>query len=67
MERKVSKIDKALADLKAAIQCDHKFEFLHDHAFDNGVVGRCSVCRCRVTSWPGSVHYDEIVAAKPVQ
>ena len=49
-------------DLDTVAQCAHEFEYVRD-VLANGVVGKCTRCRCRFTAWPGSVHYDEIVGA----
>ena len=54
----------ALRELREAAACAHEFEYLRAHIGTDGVVGRCVRCKCRFTAWPGTVHYDEIVAAR---
>jgi hypothetical protein len=60
----VSKIADALKELREAAACKHEFEYLREHPHGNGIVGRCVHCKCRFTAWPGTAHYDEIVAAR---
>jgi len=59
-----SKFAKTLRYMKDAARCEHQFLFLRDHPLADGVVARCTVCRCRFTAWPGSAHYDEIAVAR---
>ena len=59
----MSKIVTSLQQALAASKCEHRFAFVAPFRFGNGVVGRCRKCKCRFTAWPGTVHYDEIVAA----
>jgi hypothetical protein len=55
----VSEIERSASDLRRFAECSHDFKFEGD-TIEHGVVGVCRVCRCRVTAWPGGVHYDEI-------
>lgn len=59
--------EKIIDGLKSAVSaagCAHKFEYVRD-TVANGVIGRCiGYCKCRFTAWPGTAHYDEILAAK---
>ncbi len=57
------KIKRAIDELGKAADCAHEFEFIKV-AIGGGVVGRCVKCKCRVTAWPGGVHYEEIDAAR---
>mgnify|MGYP003393251404 CR=1 FL=1 len=64
----MSKVGKhligGLRDAVSAALCEHQFQF-ERQAAGNGVVGRCTRCKCRFTAWPGGIHYDEIAATKP--
>ena len=60
----MSKIITSLKQALAASKCEHRFEFVAPFRLGNGLVGRCLDCKCRFTAWPGTLHYDEIVAAK---
>ena len=64
----MSKIVKALEHAVEAAKCAHDFEYLHATKFARGgEVARCRRCRCRFTAWPGSVHYEAVVAARDLQ
>lgn len=63
MDAASNKIMKGLEAMKASALCSHEFEYLRA-TVGNGEVGRCVHCKCRFTAWPGTLHYDEIVAAK---
>lgn len=45
-------------------QCDHAFEYIRPFPQTEGHVGKCIRCKCRFTVFPGTVHYDEILAAR---
>ena len=60
----MNKITEALIEALHSTTCKHQFEFIRHHPMGDGVVGRCIRCKCRFTSWPTGIHYDEILAAK---
>lgn len=67
MSKAGEKIIEGLADALASAGCSHEFEYIRD-TVANGVIGRCTKdCKCRFTAWPGTPHYDEIVAARERQ
>lgn len=61
-----SKIIESMKHMADSATCDHDFVFVREISFGGwvGIVGRCTRCRCRYTSWPGSQCYDAIKAAK---
>lgn len=64
----MSKILDGLKEFLEVAKCDHEFEYLGENAHRiAGVRGYCNKCKCRVTAWPNSMHYDEIVAARDRQ
>jgi hypothetical protein len=68
MTKAGKKIIEGLKEAATAAGCAHEFEYVRDHPFGNGIVDRCiKDCKCRFTAWPGTAHYDEIVAARDRQ
>ena len=59
-----NKIIDGLKQMAEAAKCDHAFAYLGPLQSTSGVVGRCIHCKCRFTAWPGTMHYEEIMAAK---
>jgi hypothetical protein len=62
-----NKIIEGLEAAHRSAQCTHAFEWISERPADGGVVGYCPRCRCRYTAWPGTVHYEEILAVRPKQ
>lgn len=62
----MSKLSDALDGFRTAAECPHEFDYIGPNK-TGGEVGRCRHCRCRFTTWPGTVHYDDIVAARDLQ
>jgi hypothetical protein len=61
---RMSKIVAGLDEVVAIARCKpHQFKYLKGHQ-EQGVVGLCTNCKGRFTAWPGTIYYDEIVAAK---
>lgn len=61
----MSKIIEGLKQAVVVARCKpHRFQYLKDHG-DEGVAGICTQCDGRFTAWPGTIYYDEIIAAKP--
>lgn len=60
----MGKIADALREIREAAACHHDFEYIRAHTGTDGVVGRCVHCKCRFTAWPGTAHYDAIIAAR---
>lgn len=58
-------LDYRPAQMKTtAAACKHEeFKYLKETTGE-GVMGLCLNCYRRVTAWPGSVHYEKILAAK---
>lgn len=57
-----SKIIEGLREVAKAAGCDHRWQDIRKRHTDNGLTATCSECGCRVTAWPTTIHYDEIVA-----
>lgn len=54
-------------DVLPSSQCkrsEHAFEYVRPFPSSRGEVAICTRCRCRFTAFPGTIHYDEIVAAR---
>ena len=48
----------------AYAKCTHLFLFIRQDVHSKGVTARCPRCRGTFTAWPGTMHYDEIIAAR---
>ena len=60
----MSKIVDGSRETLEVAKCDHKFRYIGPHRWTEGVVGICMRCKCRFIAWPGTAHYEEIVAAR---
>jgi len=58
------RVSKIIKEALASAKCEHEFEYLGAFGHVDGVTARCRICKCRFTAWPGTIHYDEIVAAR---
>jgi len=56
------KIIDGLSDAANCADCCHVFVRVKPHKYGAGVSGVCIKCRCRMTAWPGTSHYDDLAA-----
>lgn len=56
----VDKMRAALASDLNSARCTHLFTSSERIRSHGGLRGKCTMCRCTFTSWPGGMHYDEL-------
>ena len=64
LDERIDAAAKLIPD-RVTVACEHEWIDIRNSVVQSGSM--CGKCRMRFKAWPGTIHYDEIVAARDLQ